>query len=237
MARTLIDQPAPLHEVSTQASRSVRVLTFEDKLSADLSWALYQGSIYFEKRGAVQDSLSRIASRLATLDIPYAVVGALAMFRHGYRRFTEDVNLLVTRPGLRRIHSQLKGHGYEPKFTGSKALRDTETGVRIEFVLTGDYPGDGKPKPVVFPDPAAVAVELDGIRYVSLIALIEFKLASGMTDGQRLKDLADVQEMIKTLRLPRNFAENLNPYVRDKFSELWTFPDSEWPDEPSPEHA
>jgi hypothetical protein len=236
MARTLIDQPASLNEMSTPTRRSVRVLTFEEKLSADPTWALFQGSIYFEERGAVQDALRRIASQLTTLGIPYAVVGALAMFRHGYRRFTEDVNLLVTRAGLRSIHSKLTGHGYEPKFTGSKALRDIETGVRIEFVLAGDYPGDGKPRPVSFPDPASVAVELEGIRYVNPIALIEFKLASGMTDGQRLKDLADVQEMIKSLRLPREFAQSLNPYVRDKFNELWTIPDNEWPVQPSPEH-
>lgn len=210
--------------------------TFEELLSADPSWALFQGSIYFEERGAVQETLRRVVARLTALGVPYAVLGALAMFRHGYRRFTEDVNLLVTRPSLRRIHTQLKGNGYESKFTASKGLRDTETGVRIEFVLTGEYPGDGKPKPVVFPDPASVAVELDGIRHVSLITLIEIKLASGMTDSQRLKDLADVQEMIKTLRLPREFSQSLNPYVRDKFNELWTEPDNEWPEPPSPEH-
>jgi len=29
--------------------------------------------------------------------------------------------------------------------------------VSIDVLLTGDYPGDGKPKPVVFPDPAVIA--------------------------------------------------------------------------------
>jgi hypothetical protein len=79
------------------------------------------------------------------------------------------------------------------------------------------------------PDPASVAVELDGIRYVTLITLIELKL-------QGLEDLADVQEMIKSLRLPREFAQSLNPYVRVKFNELWTEPKNEWPETPGPEH-
>ena len=43
-----------------------------------------------------------------------------------------------------------------------------------------------------------------------------------MTNSNRLKDLADVQEVIKTLSLPMEFAEQLNPYVRDKFRELWS---------------
>ena len=41
-----------------------------------------------------------------------------------------------------------------------------------------------------------------------------------MTAPDRLKDLADVQELIKIKHLPREFAENLNPYVRAKYLEL-----------------
>lgn len=61
------------------------------------------------------------------------------------------------------------------------------------MTLTGEYPGDGKPKPVSMPNPQTQFVEIDGIRFVSLEKLIELKLASGMTAGDRLKDLADVQ--------------------------------------------
>lgn len=32
-----------------------------------------------------------------------------------------------------------------PPFAGSMRLRDTATGVKVEFLTTGDYPGDGKP--------------------------------------------------------------------------------------------
>jgi len=43
-----------------------------------------------------------------------------------------------------------------------------------------------------------------------------------MTAPYRLKDLADVQELVRALRLPREFADGLNPYVRSKFEELWS---------------
>lgn len=200
---------------------------YEQHLASDARWALNEGSKCFEDRSAVQDALLRIAKRLADLGIPHAVAGAMALFRHGYRRFTADVDILVTRDGLKQIHEQLEGRGYLPEFAGSKAFRNTELGVKIKFIVTGDYPGDGKPKPVAFPDAASVAVELEGIRYVNLTTLVELKLASGMTAPHRLKDLADVQEMIKALRLPPEFAQNLNPYVRDKFQELWTGPESD----------
>jgi hypothetical protein len=36
-----------------------------------------------------------------------------------------------------------------------------------------------------------------------------------------LKDLADVQELIKVRRLPEDIADRLDPYVRAKYRELW----------------
>ena len=41
-----------------------------------------------------------------------------------------------------------------------------------------------------------------------------------MTNAGRLKDLADVQELIRALHLPAEFAERLDPFVRAKFQEL-----------------
>ena len=92
--------------------------------------------------------------------------------------------------------------------------------MRIEFLVTGGFPGDGKPKPVAFPDPAGCTVEIDGIRYLRLPTLVELKLASGMTNPGRLKDLADVQELIRSLGLTTEFARELHPYVRPKYEEL-----------------
>jgi hypothetical protein len=198
------------------------MIAYEQRLKQDLRWGFEEGSLHFEKESAVHKSLQRIVKRLEELNIPYAVVGAMAMFAHGYERFTTDVDLLVTRKDLAEIHKRLEGLGYLPLFEGSKHLRDTDTGVRIEFLTTGDYPGDGKPKPVVFPNPAEASVELDGIHFLRLPTLIELKLASGMTNPGRLSDLGDVQKMIRVLNLPEDLAEQLNPYVQEKYKELWT---------------
>ena len=203
-------------------STAVELIPYEKRLDDDWGRALSEGSRFFEEKSAVQDTLRKITGRLGDLGIPYAVVGGLALFKHGYRRFTDDVDLLVTPEGLKQIHDRLEGLGYVPPFTGSKQLRDTETGVRIEFLISGAYPGDGKPKPVAFPDPATVGVDFGGVTYLSLPSLVELKLASGMTGGgQRLKDFADVNELIQILRLPADFADQLNPYVRDRYAELW----------------
>ena len=178
--------------------------------------------MFFQNESEVQKSLRRITGRLNDLSIDYAVVGGMALFLHGFRRFTEDVDILVTREGLRKLHEALEGSGYRPPFANSKNLRDTDNGVRIEFLVAGEYPGDGKAKPVAFPEPAAVATEQEGVRLLNLESLIELKLASGMSGGiERLKDLADVVEVIKMLRLPETIADRLNPYVGGRYRELW----------------
>lgn len=197
-----------------------RAVAYEDRLSQDSRMALDEGGQHFAARSAVHESLRRIAERLDELSIAYAVVGGMALFHHGLRRFTEHVDILVSRDDLKRIHEKLEGRGYVPPFPGSKNLRDAQTGVRIEFLVTGAFPGDGKPKPVAFPEPSAVSVEHEGIRYIGLPSLIALKLASGVTSPDRIKDIADVQELIKVLGLNREFAQSLAPYVRQRFLDL-----------------
>ncbi|MBI5713203.1 MAG: hypothetical protein HZC38_07240, partial [Chloroflexi bacterium] len=85
----------------------------------------------------------------------------------------------------------------------------------------GEYPGDGKPKPVVFSDPKDIRVERDGLWVITLEKLIELKLASGLSAAHRLKDLSDVQELITLLHLPLDFAAKLDPSVRPEYQRLW----------------
>jgi hypothetical protein len=201
---------------------TVNVVPYEVRLNRDREWAMDEGDRFFRGDDAVFKALRAIGRRLDELGVAYDVAGGMALNAHGFRRLTVGVDILVTREGLRVIHEKLEGLGYVPPFAGSKNLRDTEHGVRIEFPVAGDFPGDGKPKPVAFPDPASIAVEIDGVKYLGLPALIQLKLASGMTGGvHRLKDLADVVALIETLRLTKEFGELLDPFVRGRFEELW----------------
>ena len=42
-----------------------------------------------------------------------------------------------------------------------------------------------------------------------------------MSAPHRLRDLADVLELIRSARLPAELADELDPFVRDKYRELW----------------
>jgi hypothetical protein len=193
---------------------------------------------FFMNIGPVHKTMRGLVRRLSEQRIDYALVGGMALVLHGYRRETIDVDVLLGKQDHQVFLDSLVGCGYVPLFPGAKkSFRDVETGVEIDILTEGEYPGDGKPKPVSFPNPASASVDVDGIRVVALHRLIELKLASGMTAPDRLRDLADVQELIKLKMLDSGFAEQLHPYVREKFLELWSAlargGDDEQPDGPN----
>jgi hypothetical protein len=178
---------------------------------------------FFRGDSGLHETLRNLKAKLDELGISYAVIEGMALTAHGFARMTEDIDLLVTKADLKKIHATLVGLGYKREFQGSKNIRDTNTNVKIEFVLTGDYPGSGKPQPVSFPNPAdAEPVVLEGVKFVGLHRLIELKLASGMTGGpDRAKDIVDVQQLIKIRQLPRSVGKDLHEYVRGKYDQLW----------------
>jgi hypothetical protein len=178
---------------------------------------------YFLGEADVQRAAKRLATTLDGMGVPYAICGALAVTAYGHARMTQGVDVLLTADGLRRFKEQWLGKGWVERFSGSKGMRDAEHNVKIDVLLAGEFPGDGKPKPVVFPDPAAVAIDLGGTKTIVLPKLIELKLASGMTAPDRPRDLDDVIQLIRANALPREFRSELDRWVHTKFEELWQY--------------
>lgn len=168
-------------------------------------------------------ALARIAQKLEELRIPYAICGAMAVNAHGHERTTTNVDVLLTPDGLARFKAGALGRGWIEKSPGSRGVRDAENRVPIAFLITGGVPGDGTPRGVAFPDPAAVAIQRDGHSYLSLAALIELKLASGLSARDRPGDLGDVIQLIRKNQLGEHFADSLHAYVQPKYRELWGY--------------
>jgi hypothetical protein len=199
-------------------------ILYENKLRAGGDLMLREASAYFAGGGELRSSLRRLAERLEQEGIPYALLGCLALGEHGYPRMTEGIDVLLTPAGLDLFRERCVGRGYRPAFAGAlKTFRDTETGARIEFLTAGEFPGDGLPKPVAFPDPTTPGVSetRTGVRVISLDKLIELELASGLSAPHRLRDLADVQDLIVRLQLPFDFDDKLDPSVRSEYRRLW----------------
>jgi hypothetical protein len=168
-----------------------------------------------------QLALYKLAALLEAERTPYAIIGAFALNEYGHKRVTVDVDLVMREEHLQEFKRKHLGRGYAERVPGTGKLVDTEHGVNIDVLSTGRFPGDDKPKPIAFPDPAEVALRGERFALLPMPLFIELKLASGMVAPHRGKDLVDVQELIRSAALPIAVAEDLHPWVRDKFVELW----------------
>lgn len=183
---------------------------------------LREAEAFFLREGRVHQALRRLVRDLEAEAIPYVIIGGMALSLWGYNRQTVDIDILLTKQGLSRFQERLLGRGYAPAFAGAtKTFRELQTQVKIEVLTTGEYPGDGRPKPVAFPDPETVRVSRGDYDVITLEKLIELKLASGLSAPHRLRDLADVQELIATLGLPRELSDQLDASVRNEYLRLW----------------
>jgi hypothetical protein len=93
--------------------------------------------------------------------------------------------------------------------------------VAVQFVLAGESEGPGQP--AAFPDPGddGHVARIEGLPVLSLAALIQSKLACGLSNLRRThKDFADVVELIAIHRLDKSFARFLHKSVRPEFREL-----------------
>lgn len=176
---------------------------------------------FFMGMAEAQKALYKLTAILEAEELPYAIIGAFALNEYGHRRVTVDVDLVMREETLQAFKQRHLGKGYAERVPGTGKLMDTEHGVNIDVLSTGRFPGDDKPKPIAFPDPATTAVRGERFALLPMPRFIELKLASGMVAPHRAKDLVDVQELVRSAGLPLDFADKLDPWVREQFVATW----------------
>lgn len=194
------------------------VVPYEQRLRENRRWALEEAGWFFEQRGCLHDTLRRIARQMERLGVAYAVAGSMAMFRHGFRQFEDDVDVLVSRQGLETLRCELPASEFVWEPHPKPRLRDRTNGVRVDLIIAGERAVETVD--VFYPDPADAAVEIGGICCMPLPALIEGKLVAEQVWPQRLAHVGDVVDLMKVLRLPEDYAERLHPSVRARFREF-----------------
>lgn len=191
-------------------------------MTVNLSQIAKRTDAFFMEKSPIHDAMRRLTKTLGEMNIAFAIAGAMAANAHGHRRTTAYIDILIREEDLQAFKERWIGRGWVDKFEGSKNFRDTIVNVDIDALIVGKFPGDGLPKPVAFPNPELVVdVSEEGLPYVSLPSLLELKIACGMTTIHRPRDLDDVIQLIKVNKLPQAYGETLNPFVQQKFGELW----------------
>lgn len=170
--------------------------------------------MFFQKRSPQHRTMRRLAKRLEKAGIPYAIAGAMAVNAHGAERTTSDVDVLLTPDGLNRFRATFVDKDYDAIEGRSRRFVERQSGVQVDCLVTGHFPGRGGPGPFAFPDPAAVGVEIEKVRVIALPQLIQLKLAA-----RRYYDFGDVVYLIRTHNLDESYLPRLHPSVHQDFIE------------------
>ena len=165
--------------------------------------------------GLVESARAAVAL-LAEHDIPHLIVGGLAVQEHGYPRVTIDVDIVVpdVLEAVEFLTASLTGPFYRVPGVDDR-VEDRRNGVFIDLLPAGEVLKQGCKVP--FPEPKQVA---EKFQIIPLEELLSLKLDSWRSSPQRrLKDKADVNELILRRKLPRDLA--VNPAVRALYLETW----------------
>ncbi len=193
--------------------RNARPAPFDPKTFSFME-RLKEIGMFFEKRSPQHRAMRRLAKRFQKAGIPYAIMGAMAVNAHGAKRTTQDVDVLLTAEGFERFRREFVGKEYELVQGRPRRFVETQSGVTVDCLVTGRYPGSGKPGPIAFPDPTAASEEIDKIRVLTLSQLIQLKLAA-----RRHSDFGDVVFLIRIHDLDESFVSQLHQSVHQDFIE------------------
>jgi hypothetical protein len=178
-------------------------------------WGLIKDvDMFFQKSDPVHVTMRRTIKNLEKANIPYALVGGMAVNVHGYRRTTNDVDFLLTAEGFAEFERRFVPKHYDRVPRRPHRFADRKNQVIVDFLVTGLYPGSGKPGPISYPDPSAVGTPIEGMQVIELRMLVELKLAA-----RRYQDFADVVSLIRAHQLDEAFADRLHPSVRGDYIE------------------
>jgi len=135
------------------------------------------------------------------------VIGGVAVILHGGGRSTSDVDIVSD--DLWTTHTQLEDAGI---LWDSKRREHSVDGIAVHLVPT-EMLGEAGTK-------INRTSTLRGVKVVSLADLVRIKLASGLANAARAKDLAHVVDLIQRVPLTKAFAAKLPPHLRAPFKKL-----------------
>jgi hypothetical protein len=151
--------------------------------------------------------IAEVASALAQANVPFALIGGLALASHKVVRATQDIDLLVDLDDADVVEQKLAGLGYH------RLHRSTDAGNYIRFDERVDFIYASRPiARQLLTDASSLVTPFGDLRVVSPEGLIGFKLQAVTNDPRRTRDLEDIRALLRANRDSLNMAA-----VRDYF--------------------
>jgi hypothetical protein len=161
---------------------------------------------------------------LLACDCEAVVGGGWAVWRHGYvGRVTQDVDIVLPSDRIEDFQQAASVGGFDvlaPPAGRWPKLMHRETGIQVDILPEGGRPGTpARPAPTTIAHPSEMGAVRGSLRYITLPALVELKLAAA-----RLRDEADVVELAREnpdrLDEIRRHLAAVHPQYASRFDEL-----------------
>ena len=159
----------------------------------------------------VLETAQAVSAQFTRKGVPHVIVGGLAVTAYGYRRYTEDVDVLV--PSFRDdiVKHGLRGEARLLSMTGLVGRSFTKNGVEVDILRPASLESKAldaaASAPIVDPD--------TNLPIVSIEALIFLKLLAG-----RAEDEGDIVRLVKLEVVPPNVRAFLPEGRRAEFDRL-----------------
>lgn len=162
--------------------------------------------VYITNRNLLFVEISKLLNKCK---IRYCFIRGAVLSIYNYERTTSDIDILIDSRDEELFNKSLSVLQLRPKFKGatkSFIYRSTP----IDVIFSGE-PSDYN---YSYPEEITNVVKIDNndVNFVSLRNLVEIKLNSGIY-GNRLKDLGDVQELIKINNLPEDYLNDVTDSI------------------------
>jgi hypothetical protein len=152
------------------------------------------------------------------------VGGGWAVWRHGFvGRVTQDIDIVLPADKIDDFLRAAAVAGFDvPAQSPGRwpKLLHKDTGIKVDILPEGQRPGTtANPAPTLLPHPSRLGATGNALRYITLPALIELKLAAG-----RARDDSDIIELMRAnadqIDAVRRHLSSAHPNYVIKFDQL-----------------
>lgn len=139
--------------------------------------------------------VTEIISVLDGINVPFALIGGLALALHKVIRATQDVDILVGAENAEKIDKVLTSLGYDCLYRSTEAGNYLRGDERLDLLYAH--------RPIarhLLTDATAHKTAFGKLRVIGAEGLIGFKLQGWINDPHRTQDLEDIRALLRANR-------------------------------------
>ncbi len=146
--------------------------------------------------------IAEVISTLASIDVPFALIGGLALASHNVIRATQDVDLLIAAEDADRVEMALTALRYHRLHRSADAGNYLRGDERVDLLyasrpIARKLLATAVPRKTIF----------GALRVVNIEGLIGLKLQGLINDPRRTQDKEDIRALFRANRARINMSE------------------------------